>query len=148
MGIGVIVVLSLLLASHSHGFHRLLGRGMQKTAVKNIHLHGISPFLLSDADNIIASQLSSLGYTSNSLSSSDLQNIAILGAGMAYVIFDRSPQGSAKDDLLEVRPSKHIANNLGVVAKSFIPKGTSLGFYPGYVKSVERFQSTSELFIQ
>jgi hypothetical protein len=49
--------------------------------------------------------------------------------------------------LIEVRKSVTIKNNnLGVFAKTFIPQGTLVGVYPGFVKSEEYVYEASECY--
>ena len=43
----------------------------------------------------------------------DLQNAAILLAGLSYIVWDRRPRGSAIDGFLDVKKS-NIPNNLGM----------------------------------
>lgn len=86
-------------------------------------------------------------FALGSIVSSDLlntlQNTAIIVSGILYFAYEGRPRGSARDDLLEVRKSKLIKNNLGVFAKTFIPAGTVIGTYPGYIKTLEAFTSSS-----
>mmetsp|Transcript_1796 Transcript_1796/g.2472 ORF Transcript_1796/g.2472 Transcript_1796/m.2472 type:complete len:525 (-) Transcript_1796:984-2558(-) len=72
----------------------------------------------------------------------DIQNAAILLSGIAYIAYEKRPRGSSRDDLIEIRKSKAIANNLGVFAKKFIPEGTTIGIYPGYLKTIDEFQQS------
>lgn len=60
--------------------------------------------------------------------------ITIIGGGLIFYTYDNRPRGSALDNLIEVRKSEAIANQLGVFAKTFIPADTVIGTYPGYVK--------------
>jgi len=77
----------------------------------------------------------------------DIQNAAIILSGLAYIVYERRPRGSARNDLIEIKKSKAISNNLGVFAKKFIPEGTTIGIYPGYLKTVEEFQKSSKFFL-
>lgn len=77
---------------------------------------------------------------------SDLQNAAILLSGVGYVIYERRPKGDSREDLLDVRRSTIGGKNLGVFAKSFIPRGTNLGSYPGFVRSAEDAAARSEFY--
>lgn len=79
-----------------------------------------------------------------SLSINDLQNTLIIVSGLAYYLNENKPRGNSRDDLLEVRKSIKIPNNLGVFAKTFIPTGTVIGEYPGFVKTFETFQKSSK----
>ena len=65
------------------------------------------------------------------------QNALILLFGVGYILNERRPRGSAKTDLVEVRRSSVPKANLGVFTRSFIPKGTVLGTYPGFAKEPE-----------
>lgn len=83
--------------------------------------------------------------SSSVFSISDAQNIALVVSGLCYLIYEKRPRGSARDDLIEVRKSVTIKNNnLGVFAKTFIPQGTLVGVYPGFVKSEEYVYEASE----
>jgi hypothetical protein len=83
--------------------------------------------------------------SSSVFSISDVQNIALVVSGLCYLIYEKRPRGSARDDLIEVRKSVTIKNNnLGVFAKTFIPQGTLVGVYPGFVKSEEYVYEASE----
>ena len=92
--------------------------------------------LIEEGTNTISSAIS--------VSLNDVQNILIVLSGVAYFIYENRPRGSSRDDLLEVRKSIKIPNNLGVFAKKLIPAGTVLGEYPGYVKSIESFKQSSK----
>jgi len=81
---------------------------------------------------------------STAFSISDAQNIALVVSGLCYLIYEKRPRGSARDDLIEVRKSAAIKNNLGVFAKTFVPHGTLAGVYPGFVKSEEYVYEASE----
>ena len=75
-----------------------------------------------------------------------LQSAAVVATGLGFLVFDKRPRGSARNDLVEVRKSKLIKNdNLGVFAKTFIPKGTSLGMYPGFRRTLEEVYNHSTL---
>jgi len=85
--------------------------------------------------------------SSSVFSISDVQNIALVVSGLCYLIYEKRPRGSARDDLIEVRKSVTIKNNnLGVFAKTFIPQGTLVGVYPGFVKSEEYVYEASECY--
>ncbi len=68
---------------------------------------------------------------------SDIQNALILLGGIVYVIYEKRPRGSARDDLLDIKKSTIPGANLGVFATSFIAAGTSLGIFPGYIRNIE-----------
>ena len=68
---------------------------------------------------------------------SDIQNALIFLGGILYVIYEKRPRGSARDDLLDIKKSTIPGANLGVFAKSFIAAGTSLGIFPGYIRNTE-----------
>ena len=65
------------------------------------------------------------------------QNALILLFGVGYILNERRPRGSAKTDLVEIRRSSVPKANLGVFAKTFVPKGTVIGTYPGFAKDPE-----------
>eukprot|EP01036_Dinobryon_divergens_P030609 gene30608-39879_t len=77
-----------------------------------------------------------------SFSINDLQNTLIIFSGLAYYLNENKPRGNSREDLLEVRKSVRIPNNLGVFAKTFIPTGTVIGEYPGFVKTFETFKNS------
>lgn len=79
-----------------------------------------------------------------SFSINDLQNTLIIFSGLAYYLNENKPRGNSREDLLEVRKSVRIPNNLGVFAKTFIPTGTVIGEYPGFVKTFETFKNSSK----
>jgi len=66
---------------------------------------------------------------------SDLQNIAIIVAGLAYFVYEKRPRGSARSDLLDIKKSTVPNANLGVFATKFIPEGTKIGEFPGYIRN-------------
>ena len=68
---------------------------------------------------------------------SDLQNVAILTAGIAYFAYEKRPRGDARTDLVEIRRSTIANANMGVFSKQFIAADTLVGCFPGYVMNVE-----------
>lgn len=68
---------------------------------------------------------------------SDLQNVAILTAGIAYFFYEKRPRGDARADLVEIRRSTIANANMGVFSKQFIAGDTLVGCFPGYVVKVE-----------
>lgn len=80
------------------------------------------------------------------ISYNDIQNAAIVGAGLTYLAVENRPRGSVRDDLVEVRRSTLIKNNLGVFSKAFIPEGTIIGTYPGFVRSLSNVYKNSKYF--
>jgi hypothetical protein len=106
-------------------------------------LHGIAR--KTKLQDIVTTAESTLSEGSMlSLSLNDLQNTLIIVSGLAYYLYENRPRGNARDDLLEIRKSARIPNNLGVFAKTFIPTGTVIGEYPGYVKTFESLQKSSK----
>jgi hypothetical protein len=68
---------------------------------------------------------------------SAIQNALILAFGVGYLIAEKRPRGFCRDELVDVRKSSIPKANLGVFATAFIPKGTSVGEYPGFVMNPE-----------
>lgn len=65
---------------------------------------------------------------------------------LSGVLLNRlKPQGSCRDDLIEVQPSFFLPSELGVVAKQLIPRGTVIGTYPGYLRSQRNMVDSSKL---
>lgn len=75
---------------------------------------------------------------------STISNALIVTAALAWFVYDLRPRGSCREDLIDVQKSKVIRNQLGVVARKFVPKGTVVGSYPGYRKSLRRFAAGSK----
>eukprot|EP00596_Hydrurales_sp_CCMP1899_P010110 CAMPEP_0119044252 /NCGR_PEP_ID=MMETSP1177-20130426/29949_1 /TAXON_ID=2985 /ORGANISM="Ochromonas sp, Strain CCMP1899" /LENGTH=566 /DNA_ID=CAMNT_0007014065 /DNA_START=229 /DNA_END=1929 /DNA_ORIENTATION=+ len=75
---------------------------------------------------------------------SDLSNALIITGGLAYFAYEKRPRGSARDDLMEVKDSQVPGANLGCFAKKFIPKGTVLGRYPGFLRNMEEALASKE----
>jgi hypothetical protein len=73
----------------------------------------------------------------SSPSLNDIQNALIIVAGLTYFVYETRPRGSARDDLIDVRKSSIPKANLGVFAKKYIPSGTIIGRFPGFVKLME-----------
>ena len=67
---------------------------------------------------------------------SDVQNVLILAAGISYVVYEKRPRGSAREDLVDIRRSGIAGANLGVYASDFIAQGTLLGNFPGRLMSM------------
>lgn len=80
-------------------------------------------------------------------STSTLTSLALLATGVSVFLYDQRPVGSCREDLVDVRRSQYIKGGLGVMAKTFIPKGTIIGKYPGYKKSQDRFKYGSKYTI-
>lgn len=78
------------------------------------------------------------------VSYNDIQNAAVVSAGLTLLALEKRPRGSVRDNLVEVRKSTLIKNNLGVFSKAFIPEGTILGEYPGFVRSMESVYRNSK----
>ena len=68
---------------------------------------------------------------------SDISNALILAGGLGFLVYEKRPRGSARDDLMDVRQSKIPGANLGVFAKKIIPEGTTLGRFPGFLVQAE-----------
>eukprot|EP01038_Epipyxis_sp_PR26KG_P013357 gene13357-17916_t len=73
----------------------------------------------------------------NAVTAQDLfqDSVIILGA-LLYQAYDKRPRGMSREDLIEIRKSTKIKNNLGVFSKKFITAGTVIGHYPGYIKDI------------
>ena len=97
------------------------------------------PFSGGDEVSVLSNQNEALGFE---LSPS---NLAIILVGCGFYFYEQKPRGSCRDDVLEVKRSSNIPNNLGVVAKTFIPKETVLGSYPGYLQTFDQALSSSKL---
>lgn len=79
-------------------------------------------------------------YTQSSDDNQLIANTALLvSAGLAYTLYQNRPRGEARNELLQVRKSANIARNLGVHARTFIPKETVLGRFPGYIRDINSF---------
>jgi hypothetical protein len=121
------------------------------------HLLQALPIIPLTVDNTeqlpdLAAQLQALSAASSSNSWQSIlhsnldnaQNIALLTSGAIYLLLEKGPRGACRDDLVEVVRSPALPNELGVVAKRFISQGSSLGLYPGYVKSRKRFENSKK----
>ena len=101
--------------------------------------------------NEIAQQLTLQDFADKGIGSSinfdDLQSIAVLIAAGCYFIYEKRPRGSAVVELVEVRKSTVPSANLGLFCKSFIPKGASLGFYPGVLTQAEFALKRSKIYV-
>jgi hypothetical protein len=64
--------------------------------------------------------------------------ITIITGGLLFYAYESRPRGASQDNLIEVKKSENIANQLGVYAKTFIPANTVIGTYPGYVKEATK----------
>jgi hypothetical protein len=73
------------------------------------------------------------------------QNGLLVAAALSYFTYEGRPRGSARDELLDVRKSSVIKDNLGVFAKSFIAKDTVLGHFPGFIRSTAEVLGKSKL---
>lgn len=100
----------------------------------------ISPFSLTISDLFPSDASTSIA----SFSSDDAQNLAVICAAGFYFIFDKRPRGTANDELVEVKKSTVQIANLGLFAKTFIPRGSVIGTYPGVITSVETALSLSK----
>lgn len=74
----------------------------------------------------------------------DASNALIVLGGLAYLANEKRPRGSARDDLIEMRKSTIPTANFGAFSKKFIPKGTTIGRYPGFLRSMADALSTSK----
>lgn len=97
--------------------------------------------LTEDATNALATQspssIDSTGLLIDTSSFADLQNAAIIMGGIGYLLFEKRPRGSARSDLIDIRRSSISNANFGVYATVFIPRGTILGCYPGYLVNLD-----------
>ena len=66
----------------------------------------------------------------------DASNALIIIGGLTYLAYEKRPRGSARDDLIEKRKSTVKGANLGAFSMKFIPKGTIVGRYPGFLRSM------------
>ena len=66
----------------------------------------------------------------------DASNALIVVGGLAYFAYEKRPRGSARSELVEMRPSTVRNANFGAFSTKFIPKGTLVGQYPGYLRSL------------
>ncbi len=113
----------------------------------------IPSLLFSDASGVndaILSSLKSLNIESTSNSISDLDPIApaVAVTGLlGYVLYSQRPRGSVIEDLVDVRKSTEIPNELGVIAKKFIPKDTVIGSYPGVLKKFSSLLMLSKFIL-
>lgn len=74
----------------------------------------------------------------------DASNALIIIGGLAYFAYEKRPRGSARDDLVEMRKSTIPAANFGAFSKKFIPAGTVVGRYPGYLRSMDDALASSK----
>lgn len=74
----------------------------------------------------------------------DASNALIVLGGLAYFANEKRPRGAARDDLIEMKKSTIPTANLGAFSKKFIPKGTTIGRYPGFLRSMTDALSSSK----
>ena len=77
----------------------------------------------------------------------DLSNALIIAGGLTFFAYEKRPRGSARDDLIEMRDSTVPNANLGAFSKKFIPKGTVIGRYPGFLTTMSDALASSKLSI-
>lgn len=96
--------------------------------------------------NILPDQEGLLNAVVGSTNSwTDASNALIVLGGLAYFANEKRPRGAARDDLIEMKKSTIPTANLGAFSKKFIPKGTTIGRYPGFLRSMTDALSSSEL---
>ena len=74
----------------------------------------------------------------------DASNALIVLGGLAYLANEKRPRGSARDDLIEMKKSTIPTADFGAFSKKFIPKGTTIGRYPGFLRSMADALSSSK----
>ena len=74
----------------------------------------------------------------------DLSNALIIAGGLTFFAYEKRPRGSARDDLIEMRDSTVANANLGAFSKKFIPKGTVIGRYPGFLTTMSDALASSK----
>ena len=74
----------------------------------------------------------------------DASNALIVLGGLAYFVNEKRPRGAARDDLIEMKKSTIPTANFGAFSKKFIPKGTTIGRYPGFLRSMTNALSSSK----
>ena len=103
---------------------------------------------LSDFPSAAMDDSLSVLSSSDNTNMIELQNAATFLVGaFAYFIYNQRPRGSCRDDLVEVKKSVKIKDELGVIAKTFVPAGTVIGTYPGYLKKETNLFNTSKFLI-
>jgi hypothetical protein len=73
-----------------------------------------------------------------------VQNSLLVTAALGYFAYEGRPRGDARDDLVDIRKSLLIKDNLGVFAKSFIAQETVLGHFPGFIRTTEEVRRLSK----
>lgn len=97
--------------------------------------------------NILSDQEGLLNVVVGSTNSwTDASNALIVLGGLAYFANEKRPRGAARDDLVEMKKSTIPTANLGAFSKKFIPKGTTIGRYPGFLRSMTDALSSSKLY--
>jgi hypothetical protein len=97
--------------------------------------------------NILSDQEGLLNAVVGSTNSwTDASNALIVLGGLAYFANEKRPRGAARDDLIEMKKSTIPTANLGAFSKKFIPKGTTIGRYPGFLRSMTDALSSSKDF--
>ena len=128
---------SILFASlfiySSRAFHANLGTSQFSLRSRLQPLHGIDvsglPVDLSPESIISSANLQD--------TTSTIQNALILVFGVGYLVAEKRPRGSCRNDLIDIRKSSLVSAGQGVFAKAFIPEGTVLGVFPGFVTTPE-----------
>ena len=118
-------------------------RSKDRTALSmGIDVSGLKIVPIPDAD--LQSMFESVSSSSSDMMMSpsgdlatDLQNVAILMAGVGYFAYEKRPRGDARMDLLEIRRSSVPNAGMGVFSKQFIAADTLVGSFPGYITNVE-----------
>lgn len=135
--------------------------GLQKVTSRSSRLFIINSDSVGDQNDIIVgglmkfvpiSKLSTDMVTNvdpkildTSSTSSDAQNALILAGISAFLLYEKRPRGSSRIDLIDTRRSSIPNANYGVFAKTFIPKETVLGDYPGYIRNNDLARESSKL---
>ena len=107
----------------------------------------LSMVMIPGFSEIDANTMNSINIATNNnvipTSTEIIQDLSIILGAIAVYTFDNKPVGSSRNDLLDVRkstiPVKETVKDstLGVFASSVIPKGTILGTFPGFIKTVD-----------
>ena len=116
---------------------------LKPTSLRGINTEGLPIAPINDIDVSFVHSISENVGIDDSFSNT-LQNGAILLAGLAFLVYDRRPRGSVFDNLVDIRKSSIIDANSGVFASQYIPKGTKIGTYPGFLIDIDDNLSKSK----
>lgn len=110
--------------------------------------HGVNPISMgidTSGLNLLPDQGGLLNAAVGSTNTwTDASNALIVLGGLAYLANEKRPRGSARDDLIEMKKSTIPTANFGAFSKKFIPKGTTIGRYPGFLRSMADALSSSK----